>query len=322
MVTRRLTLVFTDIEGSTGLLERLEDAYPGLLASHRELVRSAARATGGEEIDCRGDGFFFVFEHPDAAARFAVRVQRTHARGSWPEGEDVRPRVGIHTGEALVGGDGLVGLDVHRAARIAAAAHGGQVLLSREAVDAVRKVHTRPIGEFRLAGLSEPQPLYQLFAPGLREDFPPLRGVTPANRRRILVADDSVLLREGLVLLVERAGWDVVGQAADAEELLTQAGELRPDVVIADIKMPPTHTDDGLRAAKEIRNRHPDVAVLVLSQYAEPAYARDLLAEGEAKVGYLLKDRIADVDGLAAALETLAEGGCVLDPALGNAIGA
>jgi DNA-binding NarL/FixJ family response regulator len=99
-------------------------------------------------------------------------------------------------------------------------------------------------------------------------------------------------------------------------------GELRPDVVIADIKMPPTHTDDGLRAAKEIRSRHPDVAVLVLSQYAEPAYARDLLAEGEAKVGYLLKDRIADVDGLAAALETLAEGGCVLDPALGNAIGA
>ncbi len=319
MVTRRLTLVFTDIEGSTKLLERLEDAYPALLASHRELVRSAARATGGEEVDCRGDGFFFAFEHPDAAARFAVRAQRMHLRATWPDGEDVRLRVGIHTGEALVGGDGYVGLDVHKAARIAAVAHGGQVLLSEEAVDRVRKVHSRPLGEFRLAGLTEPQPLYQLFAPGLREEFPPPRGVTLANRRRILVADDSVLLREGLVLLVERAGWDVVGQAADADELLAQVGELRPDVVIADIKMPPTHTDDGLRAAKEIRRRHPAVAVLVLSQYAEPAYARDLLAEGEEKVGYLLKDRIADVDGFAAALESLAAGGCVLDPLLTRA---
>ena len=111
MVTRRLTLVFTDIEGSTKLLERLGDAYPALLASHRELVRSAARATGGEEVDCRGDGFFLAFEHPDAAARFAVRAQRVHLRATWPDGEDVRLRVGIHTGEALVGSDGYVGLE-------------------------------------------------------------------------------------------------------------------------------------------------------------------------------------------------------------------
>lgn len=321
MVTRRLTLVFTDIESSTELLERLQDAYPALLSRHRDLVRSAARAAGGEEIDCRGDGFFLAFETADAAARFAVRTQRGHARASWPDGEDVRVRVGIHTGEALVGGDGYVGLDVHRAARIAAAAHGGQVLLSREAVDELRRVHSRPIGEFRLAGLTEPQPLYQVFAPGLREDFPPPRGVTPANRRRILVADDSVLLREGLVLLVERAGWDVVGQAADAEELLAQVEELRPDVVVADIKMPPTHSDDGLRAAKQIRRRYPAVAVLVLSQYAEPAYARDLLSDGEERVGYLLKDRIADLDGFAAALESLAAGGCVLDPTLTSVSG-
>jgi class 3 adenylate cyclase/CheY-like chemotaxis protein len=322
MDTRHLTLVFTDVEGSTGLLERLRGAYPRLLAAHRELVRSSAAGAVVEEVECRGDGFFFAFEDAADAAAFAIRAQRAHAEASWPGGEEVRVRMGIHTGEALVGTEGYVGIDVHRAARIGAAAHGGQVVLSQQAADQAAGVETRRLGDFRLAGLSEPQCLFQLVAPGLDDEFPPPRGVTPANRRRILVADDSVLLREGLVLLVERAGWDVVGQAADADELLAQVDELRPDVVIADIRMPPTHTDDGLRAAKEIRRRHPDVGVLVLSQYAEPVYARELLAGGEEGVGYLLKDRVADVDGFAATLESLASGGCVLDPELRRVSGA
>jgi class 3 adenylate cyclase/CheY-like chemotaxis protein len=316
MATRRLTLVFTDIEGSTKLLERLRDAYPALLSSHREIVRRAAIANGAEEVECRGDGFFFTFEEPEAAAGFAVRVQREHGRATWPENVDVRVRIGIHTGEAIVGGEGHVGLDVHRAARIGAAAHGGQVLLSQEASEAVKTADSRRLGEYRLAGLSEPQCLFQLQVPGLRDEFPPPRDVTPANRRRILVADDSVLLREGLVLLVERAGWDVVGQAADADELLAQVETLKPDVVIADIRMPPEHTDDGLRAAREIRRRYPRVGVLLLSQYAEPVYARELLEDGEERVGYLLKDRIADIDGFAHALEVLSAGGCILDPTL------
>ncbi|HEX2045507.1 MAG TPA: response regulator [Gaiellaceae bacterium] len=321
METRRLTLVFTDVEGSSGLLERLRGEYPLLLAAHRRLVRAAAGA-GAEEVECRGDGFIFAFENADEAAAFAVRVQQAHAEASWPGDERVRVRIGIHTGEALVGKEGYVGIDVHRAARIGAAAHGGQVLLSLQAAEQAAGVESRRLGDFRLAGLSEPQCLYQLVAPGLDGEYPPPRGVTPANRRRILVADDSVLLREGLVLLVERAGWDVVGQAADADELLAQVEELRPDVVIVDIRMPPTHTDDGLRAAKEIRRRHPELGVLVLSQYAEPVYARELLAGGEEGVGYLLKDRVADVDGFAATLESLAAGGCVLDPELRRVSGA
>jgi class 3 adenylate cyclase/CheY-like chemotaxis protein len=316
VVTRRLTLVFTDIEGSTKLLERLKGAYSGLLASHRELVREAATATAAEEVECRGDGFFFTFEEPDDAAAFAVQVQREHSRATWPGNEELRVRIGIHTGEAIIGGEGHVGLDVHRAARIAAAAHGGQVLLSQATSDAITRVDTRRLGEFRLAGISEPQCLFQLSVPGLREEFPPPRDVTPADRRRILVADDSVLLREGLVLLVERAGWDVVGQASDADELLVLVEALRPDVVIADIRMPPMNTDDGLRAACEIRRKYPRVGVLVLSQYAEPVYARELLEEGEEGVGYLLKDRIADIDGFAHALEVLSAGGCILDPTL------
>jgi class 3 adenylate cyclase/CheY-like chemotaxis protein len=313
---RSLTLAFTDIEGSTKLLEALGDEYTAVLAAHRELIRASAGEALGEEVDCRGDGFFLAFGEPVAAADFAARAQQDHRAAPWGEGREVRVRIGIHTGTARVATDGYVGLDVHRTARITAAAHGGQVLLSETTAKEIGAARTIRLGEFRLAGLSEPQCLHELRVPGLESEFPPPRGVTPANRRRILVADDSVLLREGLVLLVERAGWDVVGQAADADELLEQVAELQPDVVIADIRMPPTHTDDGLRAAKEIRRLHPGVGVLVLSQYAEPAYARELLAEGREGVGYLLKDRIADVDGFAAALERLSAGECVLDPEL------
>jgi class 3 adenylate cyclase/CheY-like chemotaxis protein len=314
--SRTLTLVFTDIEGSTRLLEELGDGYAPVLAAHRALIRKAAAAHEGEEVDCRGDGFFLAFPDPDSAASFALKAEQSIATHEWPAGEPLRVRIGIHEGEARTGEEGYVGLDVHRAARIAAAAHGGQVLMSAGAAEGVRSAEFLPLGAFRLAGLSEPETLVQLLVPGLTADFPPPRGVTPAERRRILIADDSALLREGIALLVERAGWDVVGQVASADELLAQVEELEPDVVIVDIRMPPTHTDDGLVAAKEIRRRHPGVGVLVLSQYAEPVYADELLAEGRERVGYLLKDRIADIDGFAAALEQLAEGGLVLDPVL------
>ena len=113
---------------------------------------------------------------------------------------------------------------------------------------------------------------------------------------RVVVADDSTLLREGLVRLLEEAGLEVVGQAGDAEELLRKVRAHKPDVAVVDVRMPPTHTDEGLRAAREIRAELPEVGVLVLSQYVEVAYARELLAESAEGLGYLLKDRVADVD--------------------------
>jgi DNA-binding NarL/FixJ family response regulator len=131
---------------------------------------------------------------------------------------------------------------------------------------------------------------------------------------RVVVADDSVLLREGVVLLLEDAGLEVVGQAADAEELLRKVRAHKPDVAVVDVRMPPTHTDEGLRAAHEIRTELPDVAVLVLSQYVEVAYARELLAQSAERIGYLLKDRVTDVDALADAVRRVGEGGSVLDP--------
>jgi DNA-binding NarL/FixJ family response regulator len=131
---------------------------------------------------------------------------------------------------------------------------------------------------------------------------------------RVAIAEDSVLLREGLARLLDEAGIEVVAQSADADDLLLKVRSYSPDVAIVDIRLPPTHNDEGLRAALEIRSKHPDVAVLVLSQYVELGLALTLLADSAEGVGYLLKDRISDVDEFVAALRRVADGGSALDP--------
>src|ERR687893_2762460 len=133
---------------------------------------------------------------------------------------------------------------------------------------------------------------------------------------RVVLAEDSVLLREGVARILLDAGFEIVGQAGSADELMLKVRSYSPDVAIVDIRMPPTHTDEGLRAAREIREKHPETGVLVLSQYVEPEYAMDLLAESAEGIGYLLKDRISDVDEFASAVRRVAEGGSALDPAL------
>jgi DNA-binding NarL/FixJ family response regulator len=131
---------------------------------------------------------------------------------------------------------------------------------------------------------------------------------------RVVVADDSVLLREGIVRLLVDAGFDVVAQAGDADELIRKVGAHAPDVAVVDVRMPPTNTDDGLRAAIRLREERPELGVLVLSQYVEPGYAQALLADNAAGVGYLLKDRVADVERFVDAVRRVAGGGSALDP--------
>ena len=130
----------------------------------------------------------------------------------------------------------------------------------------------------------------------------------------MIVADDSVLLREGLVRLLEESGFEVVGQAGDGEELMRKAKAHKPDIAIVDIRMPPTHTDEGLRAAIAIRQAMPDTGVMVLSEYLEEEYALELVADDAAGVGYLLKSRVADLDHFVDAVRRVAEGGSALDP--------
>ena len=131
---------------------------------------------------------------------------------------------------------------------------------------------------------------------------------------RIVIAEDSVLLREGLVRLLTDAGHEVVATLSDATDLLSSVTDLNPDLVIVDVRMPPTFTDEGIRAAVLIRSQNPEVSVLVLSQYVEERYASDLIAENTGNFGYLLKDRVAEVDDFLAAVEDVAGGGTVLDP--------
>ena len=131
---------------------------------------------------------------------------------------------------------------------------------------------------------------------------------------RVVVADDSVLLREGIVRILGDSGFDVVGQAGDADDLVRKVAAHKPDVAIIDVRMPPTNTDDGLRAAQKIRAELPGTGVLVLSQYIEEGYALELLSENAEGVGYLLKDRVADVERFTESVRRVGEGGSALDP--------
>jgi class 3 adenylate cyclase len=178
-----VTFVFTDIEGSTDLLKQLGDRYADALAAHRGIIREAFSARGGQEVDTQGDAFFFAFERARDAVAAAVAAQRTLAAHDWPEGKALRVRMSLHTGEPVVGEEGYVGLDVHRAARICAAGHGGQVLLSETTAalvsgampDGVAKLD---LGEVRLKDMDEPERVAQLVIDGLPQRFPPLRAGT------------------------------------------------------------------------------------------------------------------------------------------------
>jgi len=314
----RITFFFADLEGSTALQQNAELDYPALIGTVRRLLREATTDHEGSETDAVGDEYVAVFADPARAAEAAFVTQRAFRDAEWPGGVAARVRIGLHTGAPSFGDEGYTGIDVVRASRIANAGHGGQIVASDETVAELSGVPLRELGEYRLEGLSVPQRIYQLMADDLPRDFPPLRNTisTLGAGIRVVLADDTVLLREGVARLLADAGFDVCAQSGDAEDLLRHVAMHNPNVAIVDIRMPPTHTDEGLRAAREIRTAFPATGVLVLSQYVEAAYAMDLFAESTEGLGYLLKDRVADLEEFAAAVRRVAEGGSALDPAV------
>src|SRR5919109_3710907 len=178
--TGTVTFLFTDIEGSTRLLQRLGDRYTSVLEDHAELLRSAFRDAGGYPVSTEGDSFFVVFQSAPAAVSGAAAAQRALEEHEWPDGERVRVRMGLHTGEGKLGGENYIGIDVHRAARIASAGHGGQVLMSgstRALVEGSLSggVSLRDLGRHRLKDLENPEQLFQLVVEGLPDEFPPVR---------------------------------------------------------------------------------------------------------------------------------------------------
>jgi class 3 adenylate cyclase len=180
-----VTFVFSDVEGSTGLLKRLGDRYGEVIAEHRRIVRETFGDHGGVEIDVQGDAFFFAFARARDAVAAAVAAQRAHAAEAWPDGEDVRVRMGLHTGEPAVGEEGYHGLDVVRAARLGAVGGGGHVILSettRALLGSVLPdgVSVHPLGERRLKDLDEPERVYELVIEGVEQPEPPVAPVAPA----------------------------------------------------------------------------------------------------------------------------------------------
>ena len=177
-----MTLLFSDIEGSTRLLSRLGAAYAEALDGQRDVLRTAWARHGGTELGTEGDSFYVVFPAAQRAVSAAAEAQRNLDAHAWPNGDDVRVRIGIHTGSPAVHGDGYVGMDVHRAARIAGAAHGGQVVVSAATAELVGRdlpdgVALRDLGRHRLRDLPTEEHLFQLAVDGVRVDFPPLKSL-------------------------------------------------------------------------------------------------------------------------------------------------
>jgi class 3 adenylate cyclase len=175
-----VTLLFSDIEGSTRLLQQLGDDYAGVEAEHRRIMRESCTGAGGHEIDRQGDAFFFSFTRAREAVAAAVSAQRGLATNDWPDGVEVKVRMGLHTGEPSVGDEGYLGLDVVRAARIGAAAHGGQILVS-ETTRALlgSAADLKEVGEHTLKDMDHPERLYQVVADGLPSTFPAPRTKAP-----------------------------------------------------------------------------------------------------------------------------------------------
>jgi predicted ATPase/class 3 adenylate cyclase len=195
-----VTLLFTDLEGSTQHLLQLGPEYGSTLATYRQILRAAFTAAGGQEVDMEGDGFFVVFHRAADAINAAIAIQRTTADQSWPHGAMLRTRIGVHTGEPTLVGTGYIGIDVHRAARICVAGHGGQVLLSRSTSALVQDdlpddITLRDVGLHQLKDVRRPEHLYQLAIGGLSSEFPPLR-TTESHPNNLRPPRTSLIGRE------------------------------------------------------------------------------------------------------------------------------
>jgi class 3 adenylate cyclase len=184
--TGHITFLLADIEGSTELLAQLGDSYTRLLRDILRLVRRAVQGAGGREVSARGDDVFAVFQDAPAALDAALAIQRAMRDATWPGDRDVRLRIGLHRGRPELNETGYVGISVHAAARICFAAHGGQIVMSSAVRAAVldslpEGIALKPLGEWKFRGLPEPTGIFQVEAPDLDSDFPPLRSAVPAG---------------------------------------------------------------------------------------------------------------------------------------------
>jgi len=334
-ITSTVTFLFSDVEGSTALLRKLRDGYREVMGRHEELMRAAWADAAGRELDADGDSFFVAFARPRQAVEAAVAAQRSVAAETWPEGVDLRVRIGVHTGEATLAGDQYVGLAVHRAARICDAGHGGQILLS-ETTRSLLEDEEAEFGQFELRDLGpqvlkdfdRPVRIYQVAIEGFLGEFPPLRtagygATTLADRQdelattdedgavRVMIVDDQALVRAGFRMILEaEADIEVVGEGADGNEAIAEWQRLRPDVVLMDVRMPEM---DGIEATRRLlAHEDAETKVVMLTTFDMDEYVYDALRAGAS--GFMLKD--VPPEQLVVGIRAVASGDALLAPSV------
>jgi serine/threonine-protein kinase len=304
------TVVFTDIADSTGLLHRLGDQQAAtLISDHFHALRAETERCHGKTTKTLGDGIMAVFATAYDGVRAAVAMQQAvdvaaRRRDTPPIGL----RVGIHVGDVIDDSeDDVFGEAVVIARRLCDAASPGQILAS----ELVRMlVGNRPEVRFAthspivLPGSGEPVGTAQV-------EWAPLPVEPPV---RVIVADDASLIRTGIVRLLSDEGFEVVAEASNYDSLIEAIDRISADLVVTDIRMPPTNRDEGLRAAEYVKSFHPNIAVLILSQYVEGSAATSLLGGQTAGVGYMLKERVSEVDEFIRTARAVARGESIIDP--------
>jgi DNA-binding NarL/FixJ family response regulator/class 3 adenylate cyclase len=313
---RPYTFLFTDIESSTQLLEANGEAYSHALGEHRRILRRVCAGNGGDEAGTAGDAYFAVFDRPEDAVKAATEAQLALRAHPWPAGCELRVRMGVHTGEAEHDGGEYVGIDVHAAARVCSAAHGGQILVSeRTASEVDAPERFLDLGDQRLRGVSGTTRVHQLLHPQLPREFPSIRGgehggSSSSSSIRVLLVDDQELVRTGFRMVLGAAqGLTVVGEAEDGLAALDAAERLLPDVVLMDIRMPEMN---GIDAARHLTSLPTPPRVIMLTTFDLDEYVYDALRAGAS--GFLLKD--APPAELIRAIKVVAKGESLLAPSV------
>jgi DNA-binding NarL/FixJ family response regulator/class 3 adenylate cyclase len=310
--------LIADIRGYTSFTQTRGDGAAAKLAeTFAGVCRDVVERHGGSLLELRGDEALCLFRSARASIAAAVELQDTFVKRALADPDTpLLVGIGLDVGEALPVEGGYRGGALNLAARLCSQAAPGEILASKTVVSLTGSQHGVTYadrGDVRLKGLRDPVPVVRVS--GADDAMAKLAGsaqVTAAMR--VALADDSVLLREGIARLLTESGFKITSAASDADELVAQVRQDPPDVAIVDIRMPPTFTDEGLRAAHTIRAELPDVAVLLLSQYVETDFALELISGGAGKLGYLLKDRVSNVQEFTDAVRRVGAGGSVIDP--------
>jgi DNA-binding NarL/FixJ family response regulator/class 3 adenylate cyclase len=311
------TFMIADVRGYTSYTQTYGDVAAGRLAAgFAAITREVVEGAGGQLLELRGDEALTVFGSARDAIAAAVALQNRFVAETVRDADmPLLVGIGLDVGEAVPVEGGFRGGALNMAARLCSLAAPGEILASTIATHLAGPmdgISYEDRGKTRLKGMRDAVPVVRVCA----EDDPisRLAARSTAGGMRVALADDSVLLREGVARLLKESGFTITVQAGDADELLAAIAFDPPDVCVVDIRMPPTYTDEGLRAAHKIRARHPEVGVLLLSQYVETEFAVELVSAGASRLGYLLKDRVTNLQEFTDAVRRVGAGGSVIDP--------